>query len=160
MADVCVCTTQLERIVRGVKTSTTTPPGGLEAKVQLPSAEVKAPVLVLLLRGNPLPEAPLSACQGATATATHKPAALTSPDLKPQAARAAACATTAATAGRGLSVSSASPSSIRTHGGPRTTRRLAYVRHAGCYVASVASGVTWVSWFPLSSSMRLRPGRF
>lgn len=42
MGNVCVCTTQLERIVRGVKTSTTTPPGGLKDKMQLPSAEVKS----------------------------------------------------------------------------------------------------------------------
>lgn len=42
MADVCVCTTQLERIVKGVKPSTTTPRGGLEDKMQLMSAEVKS----------------------------------------------------------------------------------------------------------------------
>lgn len=40
MADAFVCTTQLERIVRGVRTFITTPPGGLEDKTPTPSAGV------------------------------------------------------------------------------------------------------------------------
>lgn len=40
MADAFVCTTQLERIVRGVRTFITTPPGGLEDKTRTPSAGV------------------------------------------------------------------------------------------------------------------------
>lgn len=38
----CVCTTQRERTVSGVRTSTTTPPGGLGGSGQLTSAEVKS----------------------------------------------------------------------------------------------------------------------